>query len=484
MATHTIGVVLCQCLPEPHREGEVALLDPATRRPLCIGRTGAHFCQQRPGAMIDHGPLTGTCISAEQLELTSEGEGARVRNIGNAPVFVDGSSLPKDTSVFVLPGAVIEVLGHCILLVVRRPLSIPPPHRMLLPLHPFGEVDSMGFGGESPEAWQQREDAVMAANAGRHVFVTGDTGTGKYVVARAIHDKSFRAQGPFLALNCPDLSSEIAALGLFGGRANWPNPGTPETVGYFEAAKGGTLLLDEIGEISAAMQSKLLGALERGYTRMGETKLQETRCIVVLATNRGEGGVKEDVRMRLGVTVPCPSLAERREDIMQIARHLLQVRAEKDTNFRRDFVKTDASGREYVEMDARLIDGLLRGPLRGNVRELDNILGMSIDAARGVPPLRWPARLTAPKLATLDIREEEPYANARDLLSGLARRHDDVVAVEAPFGSAEGPDCSQDLLLQTLVATNWNHTQAAARLKITRDKVYRLRAKYGIERPD
>ena len=115
MATHTIGVVLCQCLPEPHREGEVALLDAGTRRPLCIGRSGAHFCQQRAGAMIDHGPLKGTCISAEQLELTFEGEGARVRNIGNAHVFVDGSPLPKESSVFVLPGAVIEVLGHCVL---------------------------------------------------------------------------------------------------------------------------------------------------------------------------------------------------------------------------------------------------------------------------------------------------------------------------------------------------------------------------------
>jgi DNA-binding NtrC family response regulator len=480
-ATHAVALVLCQCLPEPHREGEVALVDPRGRRPLVVGRQGDPFFQQRPGEMIDRGRLRGDKISGEQLIVTAEGDGARVHNVGRAPIFVDGTRLPKNTSVLVMPGAVIEVFGHSVLLVTRRPLAIPAPHRLLLPLQPFGELDSMGFGGESPQAWEQREAVVVAANAGRNVLVFGETGTGKELVARAIHARSARARAPYLAVNSPNLTSEIAALSLFGGRANWPNPGTPETIGYFAAAEGGTLLLDELGEISAAVQANLLRALESGYCRMGETVTRPTRCIVVIATNRGEAGVKEDVRMRCGVTIVSPSLSERREDIAQIARHLLLARAKKDPDFARSFVKADTGGRPYVEMDASLMNGLLRGPIRGNVRELDIILGMSIDAARGEPPLRWPARLSPPQPAHLEIRKEPEYASIKALLEGLSRRNEDVEREPCDDGAA--PDPSPELVLETLRATHWNYTEAAAMLGITRDKLYRLRTKYGIVRP-
>ena len=468
--------------------GEVAFVHPSARRPLLIGRVGDPFFQQRPGEMIDRGRIRGDAISGEQLQITAEGDGARVHNIGRAPIFVDGARLPRDTSVFVMPGAVIEVYGHSVLLVTRRLLAIPPPHRMLLPLQPFGEADSMDLVGESPPAWQQREDTVLAASEGCHVFVSGETGTGKLLVARAIHARSARAQGPFCSVIAPNLTSEIAALGLFGGRRNWPNPGTPETTGYFEAAAGGTLLLDELGEISEAVQANLLGALQGGFNRVGDTVTRPTKCVVVLATNRGEGGVKEDLRMRCGKTIVSPSLPERREDMPLIARHLLLERAKKDRAFAEKFVKTDATGRPYVVLDASLVTGLLRGPIRGNVRELGNILGMSIDAARGEPPLRWPARLTPPQPAHLDIRKEREYVSTKALLNGLdpqpeEAEHKPSIPAPAPFASAEAPDASPELVLEALRATNWSYIEAAALLKMTRDKLYRLRTKYGIHRP-
>ncbi|HEX8790812.1 MAG TPA: sigma 54-interacting transcriptional regulator, partial [Polyangiaceae bacterium] len=244
-----LGFVICHCTPEPRRAGEVTLFDPRARRLFVIGRAGVHFFRQRPGEMVDCGRLKGDTISGEQLLVSCEGDGLRVHNVGRAPVFVDGTRVPQHASAHVLPSAVVEVYGHSVLMVVRRPLSLPEPHRLLIPLQPFGEVDPMGFAGESPLAWQLRNDTAAAAQAGRNVLVYGESGTGKDLVAHAVHAKSFRARGPFKIANCPDFTDELASVQLFGGRKNWPNPGTAETIGYFQAAEGGTLFLDEIGEM-------------------------------------------------------------------------------------------------------------------------------------------------------------------------------------------------------------------------------------------
>jgi DNA-binding NtrC family response regulator len=484
-----LGFVICHHIPDPRRPGEVTLFDPSARRPFVIGRAGVHFFQQRPGEMIDGGRLKGDTISGEQLLVSNEGEGVRVHNVGRAPVFVDGTRVPQHTSVHLLPGAVVEVYGHSIFLVTRRPLSLPHAHRLLLPLQPFGEVDSMGFAGESPLAWQQREDAVTAANAGRNVLVYGQTGTGKDLVARAIHDKSFRAQGPFKVLNCPELTPELAALRLFGGRKNWPNPGTPETVGYFQAAEGGTLFLDEIGEMGEALQAKLLGALESGYTVVGETQRRPIRCVVVAATNRGDVGMKHDVRQRFGILVVTPSLAERREDIAQMISWLLLEKARENTEFAAKFLETDASARPHVRVDASLVSGLLRHPLPGNVRELDGILDMAINQTRGEPPLRWPSRLPLPPPSPLQLVEERPHHSADALMQGLERRPaptvpPKIVRVESDaVGSGERPHPSRERVLEVLHEKQWRFTKAAEALGISVDKLFRLRDKYGLREP-
>jgi DNA-binding NtrC family response regulator len=479
--------VIGHCIPEPGRAGEVALVDPKARGPFVIGRAGVHFFRQRPGEMVDCGRLKGETISGEQLVVSNEGDGLRVHNVGRAPVFVDGSRLPRDTSVHALPGTVVEVYGHSVFLLTLRPLSMPEPHRLLLPMHPFGEPDSMRITGESPAIWKLRQAVARAATSTGHVLLYGQSGTGKNVVARAIHDKSVRARGPFTHVNCSTLRLELSALTLFGGRKGWPNPGTQATIGYFAASEGGTLFLDEIGEMEPRLQSDLLSALECGYTVVPDPYPTPTRCVVIAATNRGDLGMKDDVRYRFGTLIVTPTLDERREDIALLVSHLLLTRARTDTEFARSFLKTDASGRDHVPVDASLIAGLLRYPLPGNVRGLDFVLGRAADETPPGQPLGWPGSVPKPPDAKLEIRQEGPHVTADALVRGLDAPRTPTVAPpvvrvredDAPPGKSPLP--TRERVLEVLVLGKYNYVKAAAMLGITVDQLFRLRKKYGID---
>jgi DNA-binding NtrC family response regulator len=488
--THTVAVVVCHCLREPHRVGQVAFCDPKGNSSLVIGRSGDRFFIQRPEVMIDCGRLRGDTLSREQLDIRAEGDGARIWNVGTADVKVDGVPLPKGHSTVRPLGAVIEIVGHSVLLLTRRPVTMPAPHAGLLPLHAFGEADAFGLAGESPLAYQQREDIVRAAERGRPVLVVGDTGTGKELVARGIHARSARAAGPFLPVNCRTLTDNLAALRLFGGIANWPNPGTPKTSGYLEDAAGGTLFLDEIGEMEEATQANLLRALERGYTRVGETKERPIPCGIIAATNRGVAGLKFDVGLRFPVIVECPPLAARREDTMQWAQVILRARAAESPNVKLTFIKTDDTGRDYVQLDASLVVGLLRFDLPGNYRQLELLLDASIAQHREGPAvLRWPARFPEPPPAHLEISKELEYVGVRAVLEGLDRAIKQTAPPpplryeESREGFGEPPDPSRELVLQALRDNDWNYVKTAKALGISEDKLYRLRKKYGIERP-
>ena len=437
---------------QPARIGEVALFDPNAAAPFIVGREDVgdppcvHFLQLRPGVTIDGGPLTGVNISHQQFDITVEGDALRVRNVGRTRPLADGTEIPRGSSVLLRPGAVLEVPGNCVLLVGQSPLSFPPPPACLLPLHPFGEADRLGIVGESWRAYQLRLDAVFAASAERHVFVHGPTGTGKDLVARAIHALSPRSAGPYITANSASFTAELAALELFGNPRNYPNPGTPERPGYFGRARGGTLLLDEIGEVLATVQAPLLRALDGRYNRVGDPESRATECVVIVATNRDPQSIKHDVLYRLGVTVETPALADRREDIPLIVRALLLRR-----------------GRPF-EIDASLIVGLLRSPLPGNVREVDNILTLSIASSGDRRPLRWPARLSLPPPAAL--------------AAPLAVQEEPAPQAEAP--DPEAPDPGKAHLLRTLEENRFHLKKTAAALGVSINQLYRLRQKHGL----
>jgi two-component system nitrogen regulation response regulator GlnG/two-component system response regulator HydG len=349
------------------------------------------------------------------------------------------------------------VPGNCVLLVGQSPLSLPPPPAKLLPLHPFGEADRLGLVGESWRAHQLREDVCFAASQGLHVLLVGPSGSGKELVARAIHALSARSGGPFVAANIASFTAELAALELFGSPKSYPNPGTPERPGYFGQAYGGTLLLDEIGEVLTTLQAPLLRALDGAYNRVGDPVSRPTGCVVILATNRDPQSIKHDVRHRLGVTVETPALADRRADIPLLVGALLRRRG------------------LSVEVDASLIVGLLRAPLPGNVREVDNILTLAIASSGARGPLRWPTRLSLPPPAPLAVEVEPPAPVAPP----AEPSGPDVVALLDGYRSPE-PDPGEGRLRQTLVDNEWHYRKAAAALGMSVDRLYRLRMKYGL----
>ncbi len=465
------ALFLCWSRHEPDRAGEVAVFDPRAVAPAIVGREHpggprrVHFSQLRAGETTDGGPLTGDNVSHEQFRVMAEGDALRVHNTGNAHAFVNGEPFPKGATLLLVPGDVLEVYGNCVLLVGLSPLSLPPPTAALLPLHPFGEPDRLGIVGESWRTHQLREDIAFAASAGCHVFIHGPTGTGKELVARAIHALSPRARGPFVAANSASFTAELSALELFGSPKSYPNAGTPARIGYFERARGGTLLLDEIGEVLATVQAPLLRALDGAYNRVGDPTPCPTECVVILATNRGPASVKHDVLYRLGVTVETPALAERREDIPLLVRAALRKLAQG----------------EDVEVDPSLIVGLLRSPLPGNVRELENIVLFAWGASGRRGPVRWPSRLSRPPPASLASSAPPAAPPAPRAVPPEAPSEPDVDTVLNGLG--EAPDLSEARIRKLLAENGWVYKRVAPLLGINVDKLYRLRVDMKIHKP-
>ena len=208
--------------------------------------------------------------------------------------------------------------------------------------------------------------AQRAATTELSVVVTGETGTGKELIARTIHGLSPRAGRPFLAVNCGALRADLALSQLFGYRKGAFTGAHADGVGLVEAANGGTLFLDEVGELPLDVQVTLLRFLETGeYLRLGEPQARRADVRIIAATNRelrggeGEKSFRRDLLFRLNeIEIELPSLRERAEDIVPLARHFLAF----------------YGGLDAPELTAEA-EGLLRSyQWPGNVRELENVM--------------------------------------------------------------------------------------------------------------
>jgi transcriptional regulator with PAS, ATPase and Fis domain len=279
------------------------------------------------------------------------------------------------------------------------------------------------------------------------VLVSGESGTGKELVARAIHAASPRRYNPLVTVNCGALPEGILESELFGHEAGAFTGARQRHKGKFETASGGTVFLDEIGELSPKVQVELLRVLEeKRVTRVGGTAPVEVDFRVIAATNRDlqalvkEGRFREDLFWRLNVfTVEIPPLRERAEDILSLAEHFLASFAH-------------AMSRHGLALSPEARQALLAYDWPGNVRELRNAIERAVVVCTGpvVEPGDLPVRVTA--------------SSSRPAPGSLA-------------------DAERDHIRSVLDSESWNISKAARTLEVDRVTLYNKIRRYGLKRP-
>src|SRR6266851_1510494 len=347
--------------------------------------------------------------------------------------------------------------GYC-----RRPPSIRDLKTMLLRAHENSslkrELQSVQqrleaisscdrMIGTSPQMRQIYDLVHRVANINASVLVTGESGTGKELIANAIHNMGTRSGRPFVAVSCGAIPETLIEAELFGHEKGAFTGTTGARVGYLEQAGDGTLLLDEIGELSLATQVKLLRVLQqREFCRLGSSRLIPLRARVLFATHQdladkvAQGTFRQDLYYRINVMrIDAPPLQEHPEDIPQMAAHFL---------------------RQYSEMYQKPMTGIDSGetavlqayPWPGNVRELENVIQRAIIVARG------------------------ECLRLEDLTCNLQEQNIVSIGDYHPAGSFERQlrDYKIKLAITALRESNGNKTLAARSLHISRAYLHRL----------
>jgi two-component system nitrogen regulation response regulator GlnG/two-component system response regulator HydG len=374
---------------EPGRVGEVAPIASAS----VLGRGAASesgdrervaFFQQRPSGFEPQPPLESRRISREQLQLSPRADGGLdVRSIGRATLLVNGSA---GSSAVLHAGDTLTLGDSVVFLVTQRPRRMPALRH--LPSSEtrfaFGEADRAGLVGESPQLWQLRDQIAFAARTREHLLVDGESGSGKELVARAVHTLSENADQPFLSRNAATFPEGLIDAELFGTAKDYPNAGMPRRAGLIADADGGTLFLDEIGELPAQLQSHLLRVLDRGgeYQRLGESTVQRADLRVVAATNRELSELKHDLVARLKLRISLPGLGEHLDDVPLLARHLGRRLLANDPALARRFAANESSA-GVPTFEPRLVDALLRHRYEHHLRELERILLVALETSPG-----------------------------------------------------------------------------------------------------
>ncbi|MFZ0964584.1 MAG: sigma-54 dependent transcriptional regulator [Terriglobia bacterium] len=310
----------------------------------------------------------------------------------------------------------------------------------------FAEVFSLeGMIGRSPRMLEVFDLVRRVAPHLRTALITGETGTGKELVARALHGLSPRAQQRIVVFNCSALVDTLAESQLFGHRKGAFTGAISDQAGIFEWANGGTVFLDEVGDLSPAAQSKLLRVLENGeLQKLGLPQSIKVDVQVIAATSRDlnvemkSNRFRPDLWYRLNmVQIQIPPLRERREDILLLAR-----------SFLRDFASQYR--KEIQKISRRAESALLAHSWPGNVRELENVIG------RGC--MLTQARMLQLEDLPVEIRNQSvPSAESATTMEEAEKR----------------------AVIQALGETK-NKALAARKLRISRARLYRLMAKYGL----
>ena len=314
--------------------------------------------------------------------------------------------------------------------------------------------------GQSPAMQQLRQLIETAGPTNSRVLVGGENGTGKELVARAIHLQSARADRPFVAVNCAAIPETLIESELFGHEKGSFSGATSMKRGQFEQADGGTLFLDEIGDMSLNTQAKVLRALqEQQFTRVGGTKLLKVDVRVLAASNKDllkeieKGTFREDLYYRLNVVpIVVPPLRERRDDIPLLIRHFMKVHAEEQ-------------GLRIKEVTPEAMSVFQQYEWPGNIRELRNLIerlmimvpGNVIDATQATASLQVkPSGLASPAASAVAQPAVSPlFTHAYDSLRDARNAFE------------------KEYIGRKLREHHWNISRTAEDLKIERSHLHR-----------
>ncbi len=343
---------------------------------------------------------------------------------------------------------------------------------------------SQGIVARSPAMLRILHLVEVLHRSDATVLITGESGTGKEVVARALHQSSVRHTGPFVAVNCGALPGDLLESELFGHVRGAFTGAVRDRVGRFEAAQGGVLFLDEIGDMPLALQVKLLRVLqERRYERIGESDSHAMNVRVIAATNvdlkdaTSAGRFREDLYYRLRVVpIHIPPLRDRREDIEPLARHLLS--------------RVAARENRAVRLSPDALRLLQAYPWPGNVRELENAIeyAVALCQRQTIQVEDFPPELSSPEgdspLDPAPIAPPDASPQARDDKPSPARASESAPHErDAPAPTADVPvtaAAEADRIRAALKAHHWRHARAAAELGISRTTLWRKMRALGL----
>ncbi|WP_437313090.1 sigma 54-interacting transcriptional regulator [Sorangium sp. So ce385] len=308
-----------------------------------------------------------------------------------------------------------------------------------------GRGDQLGLVGESDALQQVRDEIRKVAERDIPVLIRGETGTGKELVARALHEASARRGRPFVAVNMAALPASLAGAELFGAERGAFTGAVKDRAGYFAQAEDGTLFLDEIGDAPLDVQIMLLRALETGEIMpVGGQRPRRVRARLVAATDANleariaAGNFSAALLYRLSsFEIALPPLRERRDDIGRLVLHFL----------RQELASAERAGEPRLE--ASCMGRLAEYDWPGNVRQLRNVVRQLVIGSMGEPTLEW-----SPALDRLLAAPEEPRPER------APRRKPTTV--------------TEDELLSALRDVRWDLKAAAARLRISRTSLYAL----------
>ena len=330
------------------------------------------------------------------------------------------------------------------------------------PAAPKANDEVMPLIGRSPAMQEVYRIMARLMNTDLGVMITGASGTGKELVARALHDFGQRKAGPFVALNMATIPADMIEVELFGGEG--PNG---SVIGKFEQAHGGTLFLDEVGDLPLEAQSRLLRVLQEGeFSRAGGREVLTTNVRTIAATHQdlraliNEGKFREDLFYRLNVVpIRLPSLRERIEDIADLSRHFLQL--------------AEAEGLPSKVISKDAIEILKVQPWTGNVRELENLIRR---LAVLCPDDTISAKIVSQEIAARPSSAVAPQRNGSESLSSSIENHlqryFDLHGDELPPAGLYDrilKEVELPLIALSLAATRGNQLKTAELLGINRN---------------